>query len=447
MYLGKQHRRWWAYHDIPPSLRPAFDGRKRLTRNLQTENEATARRRADLLWAHDWSKQIAAAKAGAKGQAPVRVEPKEGEAAFYRDLLTKAGSEEERALIESTVADEARSRAIRALEAAGFTDWPRTPEQEEEAASIPGYVEAERFAALATGAVTPFLDHMEEWLALLQNEAKTKGQKRGTLVLFAKAFPFVEDVKPEAVQRWFNARARDEALAKKTLKRVQSELAGYWKHLGSLGVVPKKSSLFTDLEIYGEASDGWDRFKPAEVVALRAAAAARGDRQLADLITLAMWTGARIESLCALTVNKVERGAFKIEADKTPAGRREVPIHSRLIPTLERLCRESKDGFVLSGLPVTKYGDRSDALGKRFGRLKTALGFGRLHVFHSIRKTVVRQMEAAGVPENVAADIVGHEKPRITFGTYSGRNELDLMREAIERVSYPEGAVEGGEER
>jgi hypothetical protein len=35
-------------------------------------------------------------------------------------------------------------------------------------------------------------------------------------------------------------------------------------------------------------------------------------------------------------------------------------------------------------------------------------------MFHSIGKTVVTQLDSAGVSENVAADIVGHDKPRIT---------------------------------
>lgn len=41
-------------------------------------------------------------------------------------------------------------------------------------------------------------------------------------------------------------------------------------------------------------------------------------------------------------------------------------------------------------------------------------------MFHSIRKTVITMLENAGVSENVAADIVGHEKPRIAYGPYSG---------------------------
>lgn len=102
-----------------------------------------------------------------------------------------------------------------------------------------------------------------------------------------------------------------------------------------------------------------------------------------------------------------------------------------------RLIGTRKEGYVLPDLTENKYGDRSNAIGKRFGRLKTETGFTANHVFHSIRKTVVTLLENAGVPENVAADIVGHEKPTMTYGLYSGGNELEIKRAAIEKLAYP----------
>ena len=69
--------------------------------------------------------------------------------------------------------------------------------------------------------------------------------------------------------------------------------------------------------------------------------------------------------------------------------------------------------------------------------MKERLGFGDEHVFHSIRKTVTTLLENAGVPESVAADIVGHEKQTITYGLYSGGTSLPRMREAIELLEYP----------
>ncbi len=57
-------------------------------------------------------------------------------------------------------------------------------------------------------------------------------------------------------------------------------------------------------------------------------------------------------------------------------------------------------------------------------------------VFHSIRKTVVTILENAGVPENVVADIVGHEKTTMTYGLYSGGTTLAVKREALDKLAY-----------
>ena len=43
----------------------------------------------------------------------------------------------------------------------------------------------------------------------------------------------------------------------------------------------------------------------------------------------------------------------------------------------------------------------------------------------------------AGVPENVVADLVGHEKPRITYGLYSGGTSLAVKAKALAKLAYP----------
>ena len=107
------------------------------------------------------------------------------------------------------------------------------------------------------------------------------------------------------------------------------------------------------------------------------------------------------------------------------------------MPALQRLIGGRKSGYLLKDLEANKYGDRSAVIGKRFGRLKKAAGFSKVHVFHSIRGTVVTMLDNAGVNENVAADIVGHKKPRITYGLYSGGSALEVKRAALAKLRYP----------
>ena len=210
----------------------------------------------------------------------------------------------------------------------------------------------------------------------------------------------------------------------------------------SLQEAPEDSDPFDKLVLASEGKNGnQDKrkdFTTAEVLTLLDEARKRKDVELTDVIEMGMWSGARIEEICALKVEKVnlKDHSMGIADAKTPAGWRTVPIHSELMSTIKRLIGSRKAGYVLSGLTPNKYGDRSNAVGKRFGHLKTALGFGEQHVFHSIRKTVATLLENAGVPENVAADIIGHEKPTMTYGLYSGGASLKVKREAIERLSY-----------
>ena len=73
-------------------------------------------------------------------------------------------------------------------------------------------------------------------------------------------------------------------------------------------------------------------------------------------------------------------------------------------------------------------------LASDFGLLKTRLGFGPEHVFHSIRKTVATLLEDAQCPEGIAADIIGHDKPTMTYGLYSGGSSIATRREWIEKA-------------
>lgn len=72
--------------------------------------------------------------------------------------------------------------------------------------------------------------------------------------------------------------------------------------------------------------------------------AAESDTQLADLIRLAMYTGALREELCSLKSAHVKKDRFEIVDSKTEAGIRTVPIQRQLSKTIKRLTKDSKDG-------------------------------------------------------------------------------------------------------
>ena len=123
--------------------------------------------------------------------------------------------------------------------------------------------------------------------------------------------------------------------------------------------------------------------------------------------------------------------------DKTEAGVRDVPLHSAIEAEVdESVAKAGNDGYLL---PLGAAKRRSGNVGKRFTDLKRKVGFDdpRL-VFHSIRKTITYMLEMAECPEGVAQDLIGHVKPGLTYGTYSGMTRLDHRRRWLEKaVVYP----------
>ncbi|MNR32189.1 Phage integrase family protein [compost metagenome] len=122
---------------------------------------------------------------------------------------------------------------------------------------------------------------------------------------------------------------------------------------------------------------------------------------------------------------------------KTDAGIRDVPLHPALVPLFNKLSANasSNDGFLFPG-GGNKYGNRLDYLSKRFGRLKTAEGFGKDHAFHSIRHSFTTLLHQAGVSIEVLPYITGHETGNFTLTQYSKGPSFKQKTEAIALLSF-----------
>ena len=187
--------------------------------------------------------------------------------------------------------------------------------------------------------------------------------------------------------------------------------------------------------------DNRKSYKVADVVKIYNAAKAMKNREiLTDLILIGAHTGARIEEICQLEIKDIvdDEGvlSFDIDKSKTKAGVRYTPIHPVIKPIIERMMKDSKDGFLIKSPAGNKYGIRSDAYSKQFGRLKTALGYDKFHVFHSFRGTVITQLHRADVPPITIQAIVGHETDTVAFDTYSEGPSPQQKLAAISKVNY-----------
>ncbi|WP_137822555.1 DUF6538 domain-containing protein [Pseudomonas sp. D(2018)] len=199
-----------------------------------------------------------------------------------------------------------------------------------------------------------------------------------------------------------------------------------------------------DLPIVKGESISYKAFGREQVEALHANARTAGDRNLANLIALGAYTGCRLEELGRIDRDSITfEGntpiSFAIADAKTKAGIREVPLHSRVVPLVLQLLEKSKDGFLLEGRPLdhsNKYGNRLDAVGKRFGRLKTAAGFNREFVFHSVRKTAITECHQAGGDIATMPALFGHETGLITLDIYSAGPSMEQKSKVIELLDF-----------
>lgn len=193
-------------------------------------------------------------------------------------------------------------------------------------------------------------------------------------------------------------------------------------------------------QVRGKAKTDAQRkdFNLEDISKLHAAALTEGHAILADLILLGTYTGARIEELCQLKAEHVIEPdgikSFDIVDSKTAAGIRVVPIHPALSALVDRLVEQSKGGYLVPSDSKNKYGIRSDALSKAFGRLKTTHGYGNQQVFHSIRKTAITQLVRASVQGTLIAELVGHETGSVTFDVYSQGATAAQKLEAISKL-------------
>lgn len=452
MQLVKRRKRWFLIYVLPRDVR-AYFGKTKLSETLHTGDEAVAKIRAAMLEAK-WRQQVAEARERlGRGEG--------GEARkFWEKRFAKAATQEERnALhiamsVEAQVAPSVWRAAIAAAppqdqaddaDPIGDAAW----EIARDASSrIAGREEmhpaaaraAQAYYDQASGRIIILAEHIRAYVASLDVTVKTRQQRTRLLEIFVAQFPTSADVQKRAVQRWIDAQQQAGYAPETIIKRVQSASL-FWRWLidrAEVLVAPAGPDPFAGLALPKKTHDRREAWSREEAVVLLGAAVKRGDRRLAAAVALASCSGARIEELCSIKVEDAEETHFHIREGKTRAAERTVPVHPLIAPVIRMLKATSTDGFLLSGYRENARGERSVALSQQFSTLKTELGFGQTHNFHSFRRTVATQLDDAGVPKQHAARILGHAEKGMTFGLYSAGARLETLREALVRaVDYP----------
>lgn len=287
---------------------------------------------------------------------------------------------------------------------------------------------------------TPFRHFASEFVKATYTNTKTAGDAERSINLFSAHCPTIESVSARAVMKWVDSETRSLSSVSKT----KTFLSKYWKYLQQRDYVSRDHKPFTDIELPRtlKPRQAREAYTDDEVSLIAQHLQSKQDDALTAITTLAMYTGARISELAGLRVDSVISidgiTCLKIDDAKTKAGNRVVPVHPKIQGLIKTLTAGSTDGYLVSGVK-SKGGKerRADVLGKRYGRLvRNDCLLPPTKVFHCFRNTVATKLESAGVPENIAADIVGHDKATMTYGLYSGGTSTQQKYEAIKLIEF-----------
>ena len=435
--LTKRRNVWFARLLVPVDVQAAM-GAKVLILTTQETDPAKAAVKAKPILAR-WKQQIAEAREGTQ-------------ATVHRDVLRMAsavrnaernGQDPETAL--RVAVDFVVKHYGPKVEPAALARAVKDKDGDEVAAIVSLLPSSEAVVDAILGRRTPFLSWVDAWAGGLDMKPRQAGEYRSNVEWFGTDRT-IEGLTGRVVQDWINGRA-EAGDAAATIRRRLASVRNYWLWLQRHGHVAEDFQPFDKRTIPADKKGAKvvrKAFMPAEVVALHAAALAKKDKVLADLISVAQYTGGRIEELCSLQAKDVVGDTIHLSS-KTEAGDRLVPVVPALAPILARMEKAAKgpQRFLIASTAANKNEERAAPLSKRFGRLKTGEGFGPEHVFHSIRKTVASLLQTVGCPEPIAADIIGHELETMTYGLYSTGSDMQDRRQWLEKAvaRYPAAAA------
>jgi integrase len=272
------------------------------------------------------------------------------------------------------------------------------------------------------------------------------------------------EVSAEAVDKYISER-QETGSAPATINRSTQLLAQAFK----LAVDRKHLSTapqIRHLSEKGNARQGF--FADADFHAVRD----KLPEYLRDFVQFGYLTGWRKGEIASLRWSDVEGDVVRLRGENAKNGEgRSVTLSGDLADLIERRKAarqvETKTGVLLSAFVFHQKGEPVGDFRKAWATACVAAGMGQFvcdrcnqpvdghtceackrearyagRIFHDFRRTAVRNMVRAGVPERVAMTISGH-KTRSIFDRYNIVNEADL-REAMKRTqSY---LKEGGQQ-
>lgn len=470
----KRHRqRWQAKVRIPVNMRDRYDGREFLYKHLSTPDKRIALAEATA-WEADLRLQWLAQDTGATSRSTLRT--------LYSNLRDQAAA----GLFQVEMADADPVETGIEFEIERLSDdvedRPLPPETEvrlaalQDAKTIRQGKPAPRRPSLEPSMRETADIYLSAWRTQHGlKETNTEQQKVATFDLFSGYFGSkpLRDVTKASAAHFVDALrqmhpdwARKPQSKTMTWDELQRAYGGQRRGLSDATVNRHMGTLQTlwDWAVDRDHASGPNPFKgfrrklkegvnrhkyaawePDELRALFNPPPKRKDME--EVMRFGLYSGMRLDEIVSLTLGQCHFDGpipfVRIIDAKTPAGNRDVPVHPELGWLLERVTAAKAAGNDSGGRVWPSFNSEGPSkkpgadAGREFSRFKAAKGFtDRRKVFHSFRKNFVGQLELLRVPETEVAQIVGHEKRGITFGTYGTKMSLQRKYEIISQVLF-----------
>jgi len=290
---------------------------------------------------------------------------------------------------------------------------------------IPGiHFEKVRFNDLIDGFLADY--RINEKKSLAQAEIRVE-----TLKTFFDGYK-VPDITTPKIQNYIELRLAD----KKSNATINRELSAL-KRILNLGMrqTPPKVKRVPYIPMLKENNVRKGFFEHGEFIALREAL----PEYLKGFVTFAYKTGWRVSEIEKLTWSKVdlENNIVRIESGETKNNEaRTVYLDNELKEVFLNQKARQKELSKISNyvFPNEEGTDKIRVFRKSWNSACTTAKIGK-RLFHDFRRTAVRNMVRAGIPERVAMMISGH-KTRSVFERYNIVSETDLKIASQKQEAY-----------
>ena len=160
-----------------------------------------------------------------------------------------------------------------------------------------------------------------------------------------------------------------------------------------------------------------------------------GNEFIATCVSL--YSGMRLDEICNIEKNNIDKNCFKILEGKTKASQRIIPIHPVLKILVERFMDAEVDNYIIKGIKGGGYDNkRSWNFQKKLGRLRKKINLPEGVVFHSLRNTFATRMENLGIPRNHTSQLMGHEDSNMSLDIYSAGLAIEPLVKSMKKLTY-----------